>query len=119
MARDVSNVKQNARFKRAQEARELRKREALQAVMSTALGREFVRNFIDACGIYEGGFDPNGSHLYFAQGVRSVGLGLRNDALVNAPDHFDAMEAEARDRDAAEARFMAQAEQPPAQGQES
>lgn len=117
MPRDVTNPKQNARFKRAEDARMLRKREALQGVMSTALGREFVWGFIESCGIYEGGFDPNGSHLYFMQGIRSVGIALRADVMANAFGEFEQMEAEARERDAAEARFMAQAETPPQESQ--
>jgi len=104
MPRDVSNERQNAKVREVAERRAMRRRDALRAVMDDAQGRLWVRELIEGCGIFLGGYQPDGARQYFDAGQRNIGLALYAECLRDAPQSFRLMEDEAASRSKSDAR---------------
>lgn len=70
----------------------------LNAIMSTADGREWMWNHLGMCGVFQSTYATNTHDTAFNEGRRSIGLRLMADLQEYTFKHYQSMEKEAHER---------------------
>lgn len=67
---------------------------SLRAVLATPAGRYLLAALLERSHIWKSSFDLSGSHMYFNEGERNIGLYWRALAIEADPDGYSLMERE-------------------------
>lgn len=70
----------------------------LNAILSTADGREWMWNHLGMCGVFQSTYASNTHDTAFNEGRRSIGLRLLADLQEHTFKLYQSMEKEARER---------------------
>ena len=83
---------------KAARARQAQDDTVVQSLMSSEAGRGWVRNLLDACGIFRSTFTGEALQSAFNEGQRNVGLRILADVMRACPDAYIQMMREQNGR---------------------
>jgi len=60
--------------------------EDLRKIVATPEGKRYISRLLVQCNVFGVSLDPNGSRMYWKEGVRSVGVGIMNEIAFISPE---------------------------------
>lgn len=98
MTYDASNRKDIRRAEKAARIAEAERINYLKAAMSTAAGRNWFCDLLEACHLFSDPFTADPLREAYSKGERNVGLRLFSDIIAHCPDYYILMMREANAR---------------------
>jgi hypothetical protein len=81
----MSRPKTASEARKQDEARRRADLDDLRKIVATPEGKRYISRLLTQCNVFGVSLDPNGSRMYWKEGVRSVGVGILNELSFVAP----------------------------------